>query len=310
MQGIRVQFESEKYNDVLRETSRMLNVRNLGREFDRNELMLLRAQANLRLRKFKNAQDGFEELAALPAVDQKAIQERCLWQTTSVLIDKSTPRGYVVRSGGKREIIDLVDPESLKKALKAFYKDESADIVQRVDQAVNRRQLVSILAVLPDVSRLTVIEIGVTGSDANSKIIRDRTFKNASALIDTYLSNSAREVRAIEDRANQLIEMKRERRDNGQVIEERYFVRRGLGGRETSDLKDMQNTCKGIAKVINQIQSNPLKDPKRDFAVDPFEPLKGPTQDLYDSASRVLATDYSGDMRSADGVPPLAPRGR
>ena len=30
----------------------------------------------------------------------------------------------------------------------------------------------------------------------------------------------------------------------------------------------------------------------------------------YDNAARVLATDYSGDTRPADGVPPLPPRGR
>jgi hypothetical protein len=285
MQSLRLAFEAGQHNDVLRETSKLLNQRNLDTEFDRTELMVLRATSSLRLRRFKNAQDDFESLAKLPAATPSQIQSRCEWQATAWLLDKSSPRGYVPKLG-KRDPIEFLTDEGMKQALDAFYKDQSADMNKRIESAANQRQLNPVLGMLDDVSNLAMLEVAVTKGDAQSKALRDRVFQQAVMVMDNYILQSTRDVQAIEDRAEQLIERVRERKEGDKTIQERYFVRRGINSRDADQLRAIQRNCKEMAQVVVKQQSEQL------------DRMRLPIQGLHDDADRVLNTNYAGEVNS------------
>jgi len=290
MESIRVDLEAGQFNDVLRETTRLLNIRVMPRDFDRVELMQMRSESLLRLRKFKLAQDAFEEIGELPTTSKEDVTRRCLARSTAWLIEKSSPRGYVFRGEKSRQVVDILEPISRKKAMELLLVDESESTISAVDRAISGQQLSPILAQVSALSRFSQLEVAVTGTDAKSRTARDRLYDRAVRLIDQSAIRMGSDVQRIEDRANDLVERRRERRLPAQVVLEIYYVRRGLDSRGSDELKEIQATCRKIAEVVKRVTEESAD------AGAMFEGVKNPVQDVYDDAERVLKADYTGEV--------------
>jgi len=278
MDDIRKLYDDGRYNDVLRETSRALSMRDeilRSRGFERFELLRLRAESNLRLKQPAPASDTFAAAAKeLAATDP---DRAAFFRAVSIVVKRSKNNAYVPKRG-KSEAIDLLNEDSRKRAIVALYDDEAADVLARVNAMRKADSLPPIVEAASRLKELADLERAAKGSNDETENRLLKLGDDARRIIGASLNKMTDNVEAISRRANERY-----------LIQEGHIYRkRGLQGRDRDNLLDVMSTSEKIPDAISKLSEQ--LGTEGDF----FKKTKDDAAKLYDRARYVMNDDYTG----------------
>jgi hypothetical protein len=198
-------------------------------------------QGSARAQQGAQAIDSF----ASAAKEAKDPNEAAMATATEALVRKSAGGKYTVRSktGGKPEVIDILDDEGRKKAFAALYEAEAALAGPRIKAGESARVLPAIVEALKTVMRLGAIEQAAFGTDEKTAASAKNLGTHAQKLLQEALLGISGEVKQVSARANRLI------RQKDQVSGAWVMIKEGLSPVDTRLLRADINNCDRIAEA-------------------------------------------------------------
>lgn len=151
----------------------------------RYDLLMLRGEAMLRLGERRMAADAFRSAANV--LKQKDDRKRLADATaTALLVDAAhrTDHGTTYTpAGDASEPIDIIEPDSRKRAQAALFADALVANRPKIDQALRAATLVRIQELLPILRNLYTMELAATGDAAQTMPLARALGQHARDLI-------------------------------------------------------------------------------------------------------------------------------
>jgi hypothetical protein len=198
---LRQMRDAGQYRICLQQIGRVRRSRNVDKEYDRYDLLLLKGDCLLHLDDPATAQLAYAAAARSP-VAQQAREGRA----TVLLLQRRTKMTYQSRGGGA-EGISLAGKESRARALRALLQDELRASDAEIRRAAAADNLVPIRDVLPKLADFYAVERTAIGGDAQLRPILETIGQRARALIDRELDLREPTIAAVERRANQRVDV-------------------------------------------------------------------------------------------------------
>jgi hypothetical protein len=151
---------------------------------------MLRAECLIRINQRASAANNFE-LAVKCAPDVKSA---ALARANALLVKASPNNKYTPKGGG--EAIDILDPESRKRAFDALRNDTFKTVQPKYEDAMSGKSLVPMLNVLPSLLDVGYLEFAATGAatqtreDLKNMGVRARELMNSEIRRINYQVNS------------------------------------------------------------------------------------------------------------------------
>lgn len=237
-----------QYQPLVLKATRMLQLKgNAANGLDRAKVLMLKGEAQLRLKQGAQAIDSFAS-AAKEAKDPK---EAALASATEALVRKSAGGKYTVRpkGGGKPEVLDILNDDGRKKAFEALYEQESTLAAPKIKAGESAKVLPAIVEALKTVMRLGAIEQAAFGTDEKTAAAAKNLGTHAQKLLQSAVQDISAEVRQVSARANRLIRQK----DNASGAW--VMVKEGLSPVDTRLLRADVNNCGKIAEAAKDFAS-------------------------------------------------------
>jgi hypothetical protein len=285
-------YERRDYPETLRILGRVLALKGRAAEgLDRYELLMLRADAQLRMKAQAPAIQALDEAAKLAkaAKDDKRLADA---RALVMLIRRSkqlafTPKAAVANKtkGGATTTtaaaaaIDIADPKQRPDALAALYEEEKITAAPKVQAAEKARTLPPVAAALKAIVPLRDLEIAATGGEAQTKETVKQLVEVVHTLMAKGLDDMTKRVTRISNHANELV--------NIPLATGGYAShRRGISSEDRTELKGMIDTCKQIVASCRELT-------EEYDAGKPFEDLQDQAKDTAERANDALKEEYS-----------------
>jgi hypothetical protein len=239
---LRQMLKDGQYQPLVLKATRLLQLKgNAANGVNRAKVYMLKGEAQLHLKQGAQAIDSFAN-AAKEAKDPK---DAALATATEALARKSAAGKYTVRSktGGKPEVIDILDEEGRKKAFAALYEEESRLAAPKIKAGESARVLPAIVEALKVVMRLGAIEQAAFGTDEKTAATAKNLGAHAQKLLQEGLLGISGEVKQVSARAN------RQTRQKDAVSGGWVMVKEGLSPVDTRLLRADVNNCDKIAEA-------------------------------------------------------------
>jgi hypothetical protein len=238
--------------EALKQVARLLSLRGPAvRDYDRRELLLLKAEAHLRLRAADAAAQAFHA-----AADQNGNAEQAATaRATELLIKRSRNLSYTPKTaprvkGGpaKHDPIDVVDPARRREALQALFADEMAELAPKLKAARAARTLPPALKAMAAARELAPLELAANGSADQVNAMVEELKGSTKELLAKALEKVTKRVDQITAMANDVERVRRVIPDiGGNFNVEVAERRRGLKRQDVGDLKALADTCDEVA---------------------------------------------------------------
>jgi hypothetical protein len=236
-------FDGKEYKSALQKISKALTATDAksAREA-RYDLFMLRGECLLRMNSRTLAIDAFRS-AARTMKDDGDVQKAATAAGTAALIEASRNLKYT-SPRQPNDAMDVVEPESRKKALNALF-DVRFDLTEpKVNKAIDGKTLPPMLDLLPQMRELYVIEVAATGDAPRSIPLLKTLGGRARELITEELTRVNRRLDDIQDGLTQEVYLSVR---NIQGVRER-----GLSTAEQKELQQAFDYLGKIAKVAQQ----------------------------------------------------------
>jgi hypothetical protein len=236
--------------EALRLVSRLLPLRGkAARDYDRYELLTLKAEAHLRLKAGDAAAQAFKLAAEQTEDREKAATARA----TEQLIRRSrglayTPKHVPKGQAAKREPIDVIDPEKRKAALRAMFADDMIELAPKIQAAKAGKTLPPALKAMEAARELAPLELAANGSADQVNGVVEELKQSCKDLLGHAMERTAKRVDQITQMANDP-EVVRQVYPNPlggfevQVAERA----RGLKRQDIGQLKALADTCDEVS---------------------------------------------------------------
>jgi hypothetical protein len=236
--------------EALRLVSRLLPIRGkAAQQYDRYELLSLKAEAHLRLKAGDAAAQSFKLAAEQTEEREKAAVARA----TEQLIRRSrglafTPRHAAKGQAAKLDPIDIVDPETRKSAMRAMFADDMAELAPKVRAAKLGTTLPPALKAMQAARELATLELAANGSADQVNGVVEELKQSCKDLLARAMERTTKRVDQITQMANDP-EFVRQVFPNplGGFEVEVAERRRGLKRQDISQLKALADTCDEVA---------------------------------------------------------------
>ena len=235
---VRAALDKNDPTEALRLVARLLSLHGKSAAGqDRYELLTLKAEAHLRLKAGDAAAQSFR-LAAEQTDDR---ERAAVARATEQLIRRSrglvyTPKREVKGQPGKRDPIDIVDPEKRKAALRAMFADEMAELAIRVKAAKATPTLPPALKAMQAARELTTLELAANGSADQVNGVIEILKDSCKDLLNRTMEKTTKRV-------DQITQMANDTEVVGGFDGEVGERRRGLKRQDVGDLKALADTC-------------------------------------------------------------------
>lgn len=282
---IRQMVTDKQFKRVLREVARAMQLKgDDAAPYDRGELLLLRADAQLGMRIEPSAAKSFRDAAEAPATSPDV---RDTGRAMSLLMSRSERLVYTTRSGDApgREI-DIVNDR--KAALEALLADELAAYEPKIRAAKEKKSIAEVLETVKGVEPIAAVERAATGSTRRTDELRSGFVGQVETLLDDALVELDRRADDVETRARALIAVPQEIRA-GQAPPKTMKVKKtGLSPADEAALKGVMDTCREIVSRNREVAQQLGAEPDR------FRRASDSAIRLADKAGAILRADYSG----------------
>ena len=192
-------LESGNYTACLRKIGIQLSATNAARPgtVDRFELLMLRGECLLRMRQPASAAAAYDAAAASMKTSRDVA--RVATATALSTLAKASPQlSYTPKAVGAAPI-DIVNPESRPKALKALYDDRSTELTPEIIRALADKSLDPINALLPRAWELYSLEFATTGDAVQTVTNLKQLGTHARSLLRDELDRVAARVDVLKD---------------------------------------------------------------------------------------------------------------
>jgi hypothetical protein len=228
LETVAKKFENGDYRGTLRDIAKEIGSKEGGAAADsdlRYELLRYKGESLLRLKQKSYAADAFEDASRATADRAKAAAARA----TAVLVRAARGTAYVPHPG--TDGIDILEPDSRRRAMLALAESELARIQPMVDRATSGTTLPPIRDLLEPVADAHALELTATDMDTRTRPVLDKLGGHARDLIRRELARLSRGVERLGDIANELI------LDEDPLGDE--IRRRGLDTQQRRELRDV-----------------------------------------------------------------------
>ena len=290
MAQVQALFDAGNYNDLLKALSRVLPLKGKAAEpYDRQKLLQIKLDTHMKLKQQAPAIAVLNEMADDAGDDEPAKQSaRAMVQ----LIKRSKAFVYTPKPSKKTTKapapLDITDPIARKAAMQAMLDEDMAKAVPKVKAAMDQSSLPPIASALEAARSVRDLEVGVTGSDNNSKAMVADLGAHGKDLITKTVEKMSKRVDEITKDANETIRIR------GSVMSARGYQqqqdrvrRRGLKGEEPQELRKIINDLPAIAKGARElVAATGGKQSEADSMVEMCS-------ELSKRAKKTLETDYT-----------------
>lgn len=210
----------------------------------RYDLLMLRGECALRLKENRMAADAFAAAGNVA----KSTQERKRMadaQATALLVRAAKGTDYTP-AGSPSAPIDIVDPESRKRALAAFFADSLAAARPRVEQATQSDTIKTIQDQLPKLRELLVLEMAATGDTAQVMPMARSLGQHARDLIGAEFARISARLDELATAASSPVIL------DGRAGLSSVLTPRGLTTPERDDLKQIADTLTQAERAAQQ----------------------------------------------------------
>jgi hypothetical protein len=230
-------FAAGQYRPCLQKVAAVLAMPESKRNLpDRYQLFMLRGECLLQLRSPELADDAFHS-AATVLKDPADIQKVAIAESTATLVKASSGLKYQPKAPGE-PAIDIVDPESRKKAMIALFDDRMAQFKPKVIAANQSTNLVPIHELVPAMTDLYMLELAVSGESKQTLALGKELGGHARDLINGALKQITDRIQDLNMLANEP--------STGTLQQIGY---RGLTTPERDELRSLANELVKIEEV-------------------------------------------------------------
>lgn len=257
MGEIRDRFDSADYQGVLREIARALSLGGkAAEEYKKYDLLILRGEAELRLKQPEPAAVAFHQAGKETQDDQNAATALA----TELLIRHSRQLQYVpkiVEKGVKAQPLDIVEAESRKNALQAMYADELAAVAPKVKAG---QAATGLPAIVQAVKAVDEHHLFVLDQASNGNV--DHTHKAVAALKDHAIKLISQTIKAYSKRVSDislsankrsLTKVTASNSSSGGSSSSYQHAARGLQGTEGMELNSIARNAADITRAIQDL---------------------------------------------------------
>jgi hypothetical protein len=263
----------------------------------RYELLMLKGECHLQLKASSYAVDAFAAAARDP---QASPPERAVAAGYEMLLRQAkgfayTPRtaGGAEKAGGARPAaIDILDPESRRRAFETLLADELAASESKVAAAKTSRSLDPIIALFKPLAAMGGLERASSkdGDAPRVKALEAELAERAKRNLADALRAVAKRVGEIDKEANTFVEGFQDVQDPltpyARPIRERVYKRKGLSDAQVNELRQANATCDRVPRVLPLLAEG-LHAPQG-----AFEPFGDEAARIRRDVDRLIATDW------------------
>ncbi len=311
MGEIKTDYDTKNYQEAIKKVAAAMALSgDAAKEYDRAQLLAIKAESHLHLKQYTPASDAFNA-AAKDASDEK---DAAAYKATSILIRRSNNGQYqpkqptsqpaeAAQSAGvkaaKPQPIDIVEADSRKEALKALFADEAKVTSAKIESLKKQTTLPPLMEGIKQAGDLRTIELAATDSDETCKQMIGGLAEHAAKLMSDTLQKMSLGVEKTAEAANKTEQIPQEFPNGGRQT---VTIKRGLNSNDQSNLKGVISTCKSIELACEQLGKSMKVEN------DAFASVKADASKLATRAEEVLKADY---RKSVDaGQPQTNPQPR
>jgi hypothetical protein len=264
-------FDAKQYNLCLQQIARVTRSKSpAATGNDPDQLQLLRGECYIQLGDRVHALKGFG--AAQAASDPKT----ALMARANFLLLQKTPGWQFATDAGS---IDIVNPESRRKAMSALFAVERKKADPAIQRAKNAETIEPILAVVPTLKDLAALELTATGDDKEIYPVFSGVGGHARDLIAAALPPLEAQISTIEHRSNESVTM---------VQTGGWWVNAGRRGLDTPDRAALEQLV-GHAETTRDITHQGLMIAKSlKGNIDQWQELANSADNVVTHARNVL----------------------
>jgi hypothetical protein len=211
----------------------------------RYDLLMLRGECMLHLKENRMAADSFTS-AANVAKSKQDRKRQADAMALSLLIKASKPAGYTPAGNPSGEPIDIVDPDSRKRAMSAFFADTLAAAKPKIEQAAQATSLPPIEEQIPKMRELYALEVAATGDAAQTLPLARALGQHARGLIGAEFTRIAARLDELATAASSPVLL------DGRGATSSILTPRGLTTPERNDLKQIADTLTQAERAAQQ----------------------------------------------------------
>jgi hypothetical protein len=281
---MRQMIDDKQYKRAMREIARAMAIKgDAAASYDRGELLLLRAEAQLGLRIEPAAAKSFRDAADVATTDE----DRATARAMSLLMSKSNDLAYTPRTGDATDrTIDIVADR--KSALAALLADETAALEPKARDAKDNKNIADVLEAAKAVTPVGDLEFAVTGSRKHAGELMSGFADQIGRLLDDTLIDLDHQADKIEESALAMVVIPPAAlgpNNDPKIVKAK---KRGLAPGDQGALKSIVDTCREIVSRNREVALQLGTDSDRfrsasDFAIR-----------LSSKAGAILRADYSG----------------
>jgi tetratricopeptide (TPR) repeat protein len=290
-EDIKKSMDDGNYREALQKLSKALAVKkDAAGQYDRHELLRMKAEAHLNLKDSAAAASAFAA-AAKEAPDDAS---RAGDKASELVVKRSKNLTFTPKPGKKGEKaapIEILDPEKRKDAFKAMFEEDKAEAAPTLKAAQGAKTLPPIVEALKRIGDLRMLELAATGDSAESSKLSEDLAGQAHKLMDKGVQDMADLVKAIETSANNVQPVAVPARGvggSGPLMYQSY-KKKGLMTRDSQDLKRIISDLQKLVPMARDLAQS-LGDAGKDFTK-----VADDGETVGNEANKVLHTDYGGD---------------
>jgi hypothetical protein len=270
----RQKFDAGQYREVIqivaKELAQNRDARGAAPLPQRYDLLMLKAESFLRLDQRVNAADAFAQAQSSEADPKQA----AVALANSLLARASPNNKYSPIQDKSIPPIDILNPESRKRAFDAMRADRMAVLAPKLAAAKTATALPPMFEVLKPLLEIASIETAATGSADQTRATLTDLGQHARDLINAELKRINIRLAALEDAANSI------------EATGSYVSRPGLFSNEADEVAQFVQYLKQIDKTARDIRHQAQQ---LGYQAQAWEPISADCSDLIDRAQAMLS---------------------
>lgn len=287
-------IDEKNYSQALQKITAGLALKGQAAKYvNRYELLMLKGECHLRARAFSAALEAFTAAAKDPAA---APNDRAIAAAHALLIRQSkgpayTPKPLADKTGGARPApIDILDPESRKRAFAAMLAEELAANEEKLAAARAAKALGPVAVLFKPLATMEGLELAATGDAVRVRAIEGDLADRAKRNIADALRTLSKRVGEIDKDANTFVELYQDEQDPLAPypfpVRRKVYKRKGPTNAQLNELQQGNATCDKLPQAMAEMTEG-LHVPDKTF--DSFSDEAGRIRKEID---RLLDTDY------------------
>jgi hypothetical protein len=286
MDEFKSMFDEGKFPDLLKQLPRALVLRGKAAEpYNRYDLLMLRFETHLRMKAQAPAVATLNE--AQNVTDDPKKVNYC--KAVAILLKRSKNFAYQPSPTKKEKppAIDVVDPDTRRKALQALLADELAAVMPRVEKALDGQSLAGIAVAIEALAGFDVLESAAGGGDEASRLIGDLRSRGNALMAKTVLRLTTRVDQIAKDAGTLQQYTVRLPDGAGGFTDVVRHRKRGLANGEYQELGEVMKTCDQVipnARGLARATGGKVQE---------VEDLIAAAEDLRRKADKTRQTNYN-----------------